>query len=106
VFVHCRDPIDRRTADATQVRLALTAALVAVAAIAVPAALAFVAGLVIVRLPALAFSMLTLAVAQSFHEIFLRWRQLANGDDGTRFLETLGDPPEAEPTLPILETPT
>lgn len=51
-------------------------------AIALPAALAFVAGLVIVRLPGLAFSMLTLAVAQSFHEIFLRWRELANGDDG------------------------
>lgn len=47
-----------------------------------PTALAFVAGLGIVRLPGLAFSMLTLAVAQSFHEIFLRWRDLANGDDG------------------------
>ena len=51
-------------------------------AIVVPAAFAFVAGLVIVRLPALSFSMLTLAVAQGFHEIFLRWRELANGDDG------------------------
>lgn len=51
-------------------------------AILIPTALAFVAGLGIVRLPALAFSMLTLAVAQGFHEIFLRWRELANGDDG------------------------
>ena len=51
-------------------------------AIVVPAILAFLAGLGIVRLPGLAFSMLTLAVAQSFHEIFLRWRDLANGDDG------------------------
>ncbi|MBL8570239.1 MAG: branched-chain amino acid ABC transporter permease [Phreatobacter sp.] len=51
-------------------------------AIVLPAILAFVAGLGIVRLPGLAFSMLTLAVAQSFHEIFLRWRDLANGDDG------------------------
>ena len=51
-------------------------------AIAIPATLAFVAGLGIVQLPALAFSMLTLAVAQGFHEILLRWRELANGDDG------------------------
>lgn len=51
-------------------------------AIAVPAVIAFFAGLVIVRLPGLAFSMLTLAVAQAVHEIFLRWRDLANGDDG------------------------
>jgi branched-chain amino acid transport system permease protein len=53
-----------------------------VAAIFLPAAFAFVAGLGIVRLPALAFSMLTLAVAQAFYEIFLSWRELANGDDG------------------------
>ena len=53
-----------------------------VVAIAVPATLAFLAGLIIVRLAALAFSMLTLAVAQSFHELFLRWRELAGGDDG------------------------
>ena len=53
-----------------------------VLAIVLPALLAFVTGLGIVRLPALAFSMLTLAVAQGFHEIFLRWRELANGDDG------------------------
>ena len=53
-----------------------------VAAILVPALLAFVAGLLIVRLPPLAFSMLTLAGAQSLHEIMLRWRELANGDDG------------------------
>lgn len=51
-------------------------------AIVLPALLAFVAGLVIVRLPGLSFSMLTLAVAQALHEIFLRWRDLANGDDG------------------------
>lgn len=53
-----------------------------IAAIALPTLLAFVAGLGIVQLPALAFSMLTLAVAQGFHEILLRWRELANGDDG------------------------
>ena len=26
--------------------------------------------------------MITLAVAQSLHELMLRWRELANGDDG------------------------
>ncbi len=52
------------------------------AAIALPAALAFLAGLLIVRLPALSFSMLTLALAQSLHELMLRWRALGGGDDG------------------------
>ena len=61
---------------------AMPAELAVLAAIALPAAVAFLAGLIIVRLPALAFSMLTLAVAQSLHEIMLRWRELANGDDG------------------------
>ena len=61
---------------------AIPAELAILAAIALPAAFAFLAGLVIVRLPALSFSMLTLAVAQSLHELMLRWRELANGDDG------------------------
>lgn len=61
---------------------AVPAEMAVLAAIAVPAAFAFVAGLIIVRLPALSFSMLTLAVAQSLHELMLRWRELANGDDG------------------------
>lgn len=52
------------------------------AAIALPAVFAFLAGLLIVRLPALSFSMLTLAIAQSLHELMLRWRALAGGDDG------------------------
>ncbi len=60
----------------------LPAEIAVILAIVLPAALAFVAGLGIVQLPPLAFSMLTLAVAQGFHEIFLRWRELANGDDG------------------------
>lgn len=60
----------------------LPAELAILAAIALPAAFAFLAGLLIVRLPALSFSMLTLAVAQSLHELMLRWRELANGDDG------------------------
>lgn len=60
----------------------MPAELAVLAAIALPALFAFVVGLIIVRLPALSFSMLTLAVAQSLYELMLRWRQLANGDDG------------------------
>ncbi len=51
-------------------------------AVMLPALFAFLVGLIIVRLPALSFSMLTLAVAQSLHELMLRWRALAGGDDG------------------------
>ena len=62
------------------------AALPAEAAIAlallIPTALAFLLGLVIVRSPGIAFSMLTLAVGQAFYEVAYRWRELANGDDG------------------------
>jgi branched-chain amino acid transport system permease protein len=61
---------------------AMPAELAVLAGIALPAAFAFFAGLIIVRLPPLAFSMITLAVAQSLHELMLRWRELANGDDG------------------------
>jgi branched-chain amino acid transport system permease protein len=55
-----------------------------VAAIVLPALLAFVLGMLFLRLAGIAFSMLTLAVAEAFHEIFLRWRELANGEDGIR----------------------
>lgn len=55
-----------------------------VAAIVLPALLAFVLGLLFLRLVGVAFSMLTLAVAQAFHELFLHWRELANGEDGMR----------------------
>jgi branched-chain amino acid transport system permease protein len=51
-------------------------------ALVVPAALAFAFGLVIVRIPGVAFSMLTLAIGQAFYEVVLKWRELANGDDG------------------------
>lgn len=51
-------------------------------ALVAPAAIAFLFGLVIVRLPHLAFSMLTLAIAQAFYELFAKWRELANGEDG------------------------
>lgn len=51
-------------------------------AILVPTALAFVLGLVITRIPGVAFGMLTLACAQAFYELALKVRGLANGDDG------------------------
>jgi branched-chain amino acid transport system permease protein len=51
-------------------------------AILAPALLAFVLGAAMLRLSGVAFSMLTLAVAQAFYELALRWRSLANGDDG------------------------
>ena len=53
-----------------------------VVALLMPALIAFVFGLIIVRLPHLAFSMLTLAIAQAFYEFFAKWREIANGDDG------------------------
>jgi branched-chain amino acid transport system permease protein len=51
-------------------------------AILVPTALAFVLGLVITRIPGVAFGMLTLACAQAFYELALKVPGLANGDDG------------------------
>jgi len=53
-----------------------------IGAILIPTALAFLLGLLFLRLVGVAFSMLTLAVTQAFHEVFLRWRELANGGDG------------------------
>ena len=60
----------------------MSAELAAVLAIAVPVVLAFLLGLAILRISGVAFSMLTLAVAQALYELMLRWRSLANGDDG------------------------
>lgn len=60
----------------------MPAELAILVAILLPACFAFIAGLLIVRLPALSFSMITLAMAQSLYELMLRWRDLANGDDG------------------------
>ncbi|UJX45640.1 branched-chain amino acid ABC transporter permease [Xanthobacter sp. YC-JY1] len=51
-------------------------------ALLVPALLAFLLGLVITRIPGVAFSMLSLACAQTFYEVVLKVRTLANGDDG------------------------
>ncbi len=46
------------------------------------AGLALLLGAAMLRLAGVAFSMLTLAVAQALYELVLRWRGLANGDDG------------------------
>jgi branched-chain amino acid transport system permease protein len=53
-----------------------------VLAIAAPTLLAFLLGLVIVRIPGVAFSMLTLAIGQAFHEFAVRARHATGGDDG------------------------
>nr|ABW22842.1 putative inner-membrane translocator [Burkholderia sp. NCIMB 10467] len=53
-------------------------------AVLIPTLLAFGLGMVFIRMVGVAFSMLTLAVAQGFYELFMRWRSLANGEDGLR----------------------
>jgi branched-chain amino acid transport system permease protein len=51
-------------------------------ALALPTVLAFLLGLVIVRIPGVAFSMLTLAVGEAFHEFAIKARAVTGGDDG------------------------
>lgn len=51
-------------------------------ALVLPTVLAFLLGLVIVRIPGVAFSMLTLAVGQAFHEFAIKARYATGGDDG------------------------
>lgn len=51
-------------------------------ALVLPTLLAFILGLVLVRIPGVAFSMITLAIGQVLYEIVFKWRELANGDDG------------------------
>jgi branched-chain amino acid transport system permease protein len=53
-----------------------------VVALVLPTVLAFLLGLVIVRIPGVAFSMLTLAVGQAFHEFAVKARHATGGDDG------------------------
>jgi branched-chain amino acid transport system permease protein len=53
-----------------------------VVALAVPTALAFLLGLVIVRMPGIAFSMLTLAVGQALFEFAMKARHATGGEDG------------------------
>jgi len=58
------------------------AELAIVLALVVPTAIAFFLGLVIVRIPGVAFSMLTLAVGQAFYEFAMKARNVTGGEDG------------------------
>ena len=69
-------------ATALLVKFGFPAEVAIVMAVVLPTLFALALGVVIVRITGVAFSMLTLAVAQAFHELFLKWRELANGDDG------------------------
>lgn len=60
----------------------LPAELAIVMALVVPPLLAFLLGLVIVRIPGVAFAMLTLAVGQAIYEFALKARHVTVGDDG------------------------
>lgn len=51
-------------------------------ALIVPTLLALLLGLVIVRIPGVAFAMLTLAIGQAFHELAIKGQALTNGEDG------------------------
>jgi branched-chain amino acid transport system permease protein len=53
-----------------------------VLALALPTALAFLLGFVIVPIPGVAFSMLTLAVGQAFYEFAMKARYVTGGEDG------------------------
>lgn len=69
-------------ATALLIKFGLPAEAAIVLAVLLPTLFALALGVVIVRVTGVAFSMLTLAVAQAFHELVLKWRELANGDDG------------------------
>lgn len=53
-----------------------------VLALLLPPTIAFLLGLVIVRIPGVAFSMLTLAVGQAFYEFAMKARHATGGEDG------------------------
>jgi len=61
---------------------ALPFAVAVLLGVLLPTLFGFLISLVIVRVSGVAFSMLTLAVAQVFYEIVVKWRDLAGGDDG------------------------
>jgi branched-chain amino acid transport system permease protein len=60
----------------------MPAELAIILALLAPTLVAFVLGLVIVRIPGVAFSMLTLAIGQAFHEFAVKARHATGGDDG------------------------
>lgn len=47
-------------------------------------AAAFLLSFILLRTHGVAFSMLSLAIAQALYELMMRWRDLANGEDGLR----------------------
>ncbi len=53
--------------------------------IVLPTVMALLLGLVIVRIPGVAFSMLTLAIGQAVHEVAIKARPLTGGDEGMTF---------------------
>jgi branched-chain amino acid transport system permease protein len=63
-------------------RHALSGELALLAAVLVPAVAAFFLGLVVVRVPGVAFSMLTLAVGQACYEFAMKARAVTAGEDG------------------------
>jgi branched-chain amino acid transport system permease protein len=52
------------------------------AAIAIPFVMAVILGFLFRKLIGVAFSMLSLAIAQAIYELVMKWRSLANGEDG------------------------
>ncbi len=54
-------------------------------ALAIPTIFAFVLGLLIVKIPGIAFAMVTLAIGQALYEVAYKWRSATNGDDGLAF---------------------
>jgi len=62
-----------------------SAELAIVAALIIPTALAFVLGLLIGKIPGIAFAMVTLAIGQALYEVAFKWRPVTNGDDGLAF---------------------
>jgi branched-chain amino acid transport system permease protein len=53
-------------------------------ALAIVLVVAFSLSFILLRTSGVAFSMLSLAVAQALYELMMRWREIANGEDGLR----------------------
>jgi branched-chain amino acid transport system permease protein len=63
---------------------ALPGELVVLLALAIVLVVAFSLSFILLRTSGVAFSMLSLAVAQALYELMMRWREIANGEDGLR----------------------
>lgn len=62
----------------------LPAEVIVLAAPVIVTVLAFGLSFILLRTSGVAFSMLSLAVAQALYELMMRWRDIANGEDGLR----------------------